>query len=68
MKPNKYIIPCAIFAGALMAVPFALAQVQTTGTPGTPGATITIDGKQIPPPDPQFGGLIKDTAVDSKPY
>ena len=32
------------------------------------GATTTIDGKQLPPPDPKFGGVIKDTAVDSKPY
>lgn len=48
--------------------PFARAQVQTTGTPGSPSATTTIDGKQLPPPDPKFGGVIKDTAVDSKPY
>ena len=41
---------------------------QTTGTPGSPGATTTIDGKQLPPPDPKFGGVIKDTAADSKPY
>jgi arylsulfatase len=43
-------------------------QIQTTGTPGSPGATTTIDGKQLPPPDPKFGGVIKDSAVDSKPY
>ena len=46
----------------------AKAQIQTTGTPGSPSATTTIDGKQIPPPDPKFGGVIKDTAVDSKPF
>src|ERR1700741_2265184 len=43
-------------------------QIQTTGTPGSPGATTTIDGKQLPPPDPKFGGVLKDTAVDSKPF
>src|SRR5438477_12597672 len=43
-------------------------QIQTTGTPGSPGATTTISGKQLPPPDPKFGGVIKDSAVDSKPY
>jgi arylsulfatase len=43
-------------------------QIQTTGTPGSPGATTTIDGKQLPPPDPKFGGVIKDTATDSKPW
>jgi hypothetical protein len=26
--------------------------LQTTGKPGLPGATTTIDGKQLPPPDP----------------
>ena len=36
----------------------ALAQ-QITGVPGSPGATTTIDGKQLPPAPPQFGGVIK---------
>ena len=48
------------------AVP-ALAQ-QVTGVPGSPGATTTIDGKQLPPPPPKFGGVIKETAAQSKPY
>src|SRR6266481_1337446 len=26
------------------------------GVPGSPAATTTIDGKQLPPPDPAFGG------------
>lgn len=33
----------------------ALAQ-QVTGVPGSPGATTTIDGKQLPPIPPKFGG------------
>ena len=45
----------------------ALAQ-QITGVPGSPGATTTIDGKQLPAPDPKFGGLIKDDALQSKPW
>jgi hypothetical protein len=32
---------------------------QTTGVPGSPSATTTIDGKQLPPPDPKFGGVIE---------
>jgi len=32
------------------------AQVQTTGTPGTPGATTTISGKQLPAPPQPNGG------------
>jgi arylsulfatase A-like enzyme len=69
MKLHKRIFLSGIFAAAVMAVaPSARAQVQTTGTPGSPSATTTIDGKQLPPPDPKFGGVIKDTAVGSKPY
>src|SRR5205814_10529843 len=31
-------------------------------------ATVTIDGKQIPPPPMPFGGVIKESVKDSKPY
>src|SRR5499427_10422148 len=41
---------------------------QTTGTPGSPGATTTIDGKYLPPPPPKFGGEIGLQASQSKPY
>jgi arylsulfatase A-like enzyme len=69
MKSTRQIILCGILAIAVAAVaPSARAQIQTTGTPGSPGATTTIDGKQLPPPDPKFGGVIKDTATDSKPW
>jgi arylsulfatase A-like enzyme len=69
MKSAKQIFLSAILAAALMAAaPSARAQIQTTGTLGSPGATTTIDGKQLPPPDPKFGGVIKDTAADSKPW
>src|SRR5262245_3322442 len=46
----------------------ARTEVQTTGTPGSPSATTTIDGKQLPPPDPKFGGVIKETAPQSKAW
>src|SRR5207245_3587035 len=42
--------------------------IQTTGTPGSPGATTTISGKQLPAPDPKFGGVIKDGALQSKAW
>ena len=45
----------------------ALAQ-QVTGVPGSPSATTTIDGKQIPPPEPSFGGVIKEKASESKAW
>jgi arylsulfatase len=36
--------------------------------PGSPEATTSIDGKQLPAPDPKFGGVIKDDALNSKPW
>ena len=56
------------FAQTTKAESSAAAPMQTTGTPGSPSATITIDGKQIPPPPMKFGGVIKDSAKDSKSY
>jgi hypothetical protein len=41
---------------------------QTTGTPGAPNATTTIDGRYLPPPPPKFGGQIGLSVQDSKPY
>jgi Sulfatase len=41
---------------------------QTTGVPGSPSAITTIDGKQLPPPDPKFGGVIEEKASESKPW
>lgn len=40
---------------------------QVTGTLGDPGATTTINGAQLPPPDPAFGGVIKQKATESTP-
>ena len=68
MKSAKQILIRGMLAVAVMAAASAQAQIQTTGTPGSPSATTTIDGRQLPPPDPKFGGVIKDTATDSKPW
>ena len=62
--------PIALSSAALtfmLAVAPAMAQ-QTSGVPGSPSATTTIDGKYLPPPPPQFGGQIGLSAQDSKPY
>jgi arylsulfatase len=48
--------------------PSARAEIQTTGVPGAPDATTTISGKQLPAPDPKFGGEIKDGALQSKAW
>jgi arylsulfatase A-like enzyme len=41
---------------------------EVTGELGSPSATTTIDGKQIPPPPTPFGGVIKESAKDSTPW
>src|SRR5436305_1797817 len=68
MKPNKYILMSVMFMAAVMAVATSAWAQQINGTPGDPSATVTIDGKQIPPPPMPFGGVIKESATDSKPY
>src|SRR6476619_5081062 len=45
----------------------AVAQ-QGADKPGSPGATTTIKGKQLPAPDPKFGGVIGTKASESKPW
>ena len=54
-----------VTAMALAALP-AVAQ-QITGTLGSPSATTTISNKQLPPPDPKFGGVIRTTPCSPKP-
>src|SRR5262252_2752499 len=65
MKPTALAL-VALTSAMITFVP-AAAQ-QTTGTPGSPGATTTIDGKYLPPPPPKFGGEIGLQASQSKPY
>ena len=56
---------CAVLM--LASIPSAYAQ-QTTGTPGSPSATTTINGQYLPPPPPPFDGVINMDAKDFKPY
>jgi len=53
----------------VISIPSALCAtvIETTGAPGSPHATTTIEGKQLPAPTPEFAGVIKETALDSKP-
>jgi arylsulfatase len=41
---------------------------QINGEPGSPTATVTPSGKQLPQPDLPFGGVISQKASDSKPW
>ncbi len=68
MRRNQLFILAGCVAGAMLTSPSARAEIQTTGTPGSPSATTTISGRQLPAPDPKFGGEIKENALKSKPW
>jgi len=55
-------------ASVVLAVGGNAGAVEITGTPGSPSATTTINGEQLPPPDPPFLGVIKNDALNSKPW
>lgn len=57
-----------IAAATLACSSWTASAQQATVEPGSPGATTSIDGKQLPAPDPAFGGVIKDDALQSKPW
>jgi arylsulfatase A-like enzyme len=65
-KSLVHMMPALLVAVILAALP-AMAQ-QVTGELGSPSATTTISGKQLPPPDPKFGGVIKEKASESKAW
>ena len=67
-QPNWLVILVALLAAVGLTVDVPSIAQQTTGTPGSPNATMTIDGKQLPPPDQKFGGMIKEDAAESKPW
>ena len=47
---------------------YSVTAQQITGTPGSPSATTTISGEQLPAPPPKFGGKIERNAAQSTPY
>jgi arylsulfatase len=52
----------------LLTTPLVATAQQVTGVMGSPDATTTITGQQLPPPDPKFGGVIKERASESTPW
>ncbi|CCM75374.1 arylsulfatase [Rhizobium mesoamericanum] len=67
MKLTRLMSLASAVAALALAAGAACAQ-QVTGTLGSPGATTTIDGRQLPAPDPSFGGTITNDALSSKPW
>jgi len=65
---GKRPLALSVFAIASLCAVKNVAAQQVTGTLGQADATTTINGKQIPPPAPKFGGVINQTATDSTPW
>jgi hypothetical protein len=57
----------AVVLALACALATPVAAQQTSGVPGSPGATTTIDGRYLPPPPAPFQGEINLNALQSKP-
>jgi hypothetical protein len=68
MRVKKLITSVSLVAGGVFMVSEPALAQQITGVPGSPEATTSITGKQLPPPDPKFGGVIKEKASESTPW
>src|SRR5213596_857637 len=56
-----------VIATAMFAI-WPVSAQQVNGAPGSPSSTQVIKGNQIPAPPLPFGGVIKESYKDSKPY
>ena len=63
MKAVKLVVVMAVSGVAFASYSSGCIAQQVTGELGSPGATTTLSGKQLPPPDPKFGGVIKAARV-----
>jgi Sulfatase len=59
------LLGAAVMVAWLLTASAASAQ-QINGVPGSPNATMTINGKQLPPPPMKFGGAINESYLDSR--
>jgi len=68
MKAIRLVITMAVSGIALgLHASSGMAQ-EVTGELGSAHATTSISGKQLPAPDPKFGGTIKERASESTPW
>jgi len=66
MRTNKALRCFAVLISCVLCLPMPVTAQEITGTPGSPSATIS--GKQLPPPDPKFGGVIREKASESEAW
>jgi arylsulfatase A-like enzyme len=67
MKAGLAAIVGTVLCAATLTIAPATAQV-VTSVLGSPNATTTLQGDQLPPPPPKFGGVINENAADSKSW
>ena len=65
MNAVKQVVAIALCAAAFTLPSSSCIAQQVTGELGSPNATTTIPGNQLPAPDPKFGGVIKEKASES---
>ena len=68
MNAVKHALAIALCGVAFALLPCSSIAQQVTGELGSPSASTTISGKQLPPPDPKFSGVIEERASESKPW
>jgi hypothetical protein len=54
MKLTRHILFNSILTCILLAMAGSIHAQQVTGTPGSPGATTTVEGKQLPAADRSY--------------
>jgi arylsulfatase len=65
MRATRGLVNALFLLVAALPVAGAASAQEVTGTLGSPSATTTIDGRQLPAPDPAFGGVITNNALQS---
>ena len=64
----REILAVLLVSSAVSAPALAQNAQQASPPPGSPAATVTIPGDQLPPPPQKFGGKIERDAKDSRPF
>lgn len=68
MRPIRFVIFSLLPIAFLITQSQIVTAQQVTGTLGTPSATTTVSNAQLPAPNPPFGGVIKNGALQSTPW
>jgi len=68
VKAGMVLLTVPVLMAIVMFCAQPVAAQETTGVPGSPSATATIDGKYLPAPPQKFGGEIDLNAAQSRPW